>query len=111
MCALTQHAGLAEDRKDFRLTSRTVLLNPILRYLYWNMNHHIEHHMYPLVPFHNLPQLHRTIRSDLPVPHAGLLSAWREMLHTFFRQQRERGYFVTPTLPEVASAAGTGPGA
>jgi fatty acid desaturase len=53
--ALTQHAGLAEDVRDHRLNTRTVKLNPFFRFLYFNMNYHIEHHMYPMVPFHALP--------------------------------------------------------
>ena len=60
--------------------------------------------MYPLVPFHNLRKLHRTIESDLPDSHASLLSAWTEMLRTFFRQQREPNFYVTPVLPEPAKA-------
>jgi len=48
----TQHAGLAENVLDHRLNCRTVYMNPIHRYLYWNMNYHVEHHMYPLVPYH-----------------------------------------------------------
>ncbi len=36
---LTQHAGLAEDVLDHRLNCRTVYMNPVLRYLYWNMNY------------------------------------------------------------------------
>jgi fatty acid desaturase len=35
--ALTQHAGLAENALDHRLNSRTMYLNPIQRFLYWNM--------------------------------------------------------------------------
>jgi Na+-transporting NADH:ubiquinone oxidoreductase subunit F len=47
---LTQHAGLAENVLDHRLNCRTVYMNFIHRYLYWNMNYHVEHHMFPLVP-------------------------------------------------------------
>jgi len=36
---LTQHAGLAEDVLDHRLNTRTVYLNPIFRFIYWNMNY------------------------------------------------------------------------
>ena len=46
----TQHAGLAEDVLDHRLNSRTVYMNPFSRYIYWNMNYHVEHHMFPMVP-------------------------------------------------------------
>jgi Na+-transporting NADH:ubiquinone oxidoreductase subunit F len=38
---LSQHAGLAENVLDHRLNSRTIYLNPIHRYLYWNMNYHV----------------------------------------------------------------------
>ncbi|HET9666811.1 MAG TPA: fatty acid desaturase family protein, partial [Desertimonas sp.] len=51
---LTQHAGLAEDVLDHRLDARTIYMNPVFRFLYWNMNYHVEHHMFPLVPFHSL---------------------------------------------------------
>ena len=58
MTGLTQHGGLAEDVLDHRLNSRTVYMNPVLRFIYWNMNYHIEHHMFPMVPYHPLPELH-----------------------------------------------------
>ena len=57
--AATQHAGLAEDVLDHRLNCRTVYMNPISRFIYWNMNYHVEHHMFPMVPYHALPRLHR----------------------------------------------------
>src|SRR6185437_1412966 len=43
----TQHAGLAENVLDHRLNCRTLYVNPIHRYLYWNMFYHVEHHMFP----------------------------------------------------------------
>ena len=39
------HAGLDEDVLDHRLNSRTVIMNPVLRFVYMNMNYHIEHHV------------------------------------------------------------------
>ena len=59
----TQHAGLAENVLDHRLNCRTVYMNLINRYLYWNMNYHVEHHMFPLVPYHNLPRLHELVKA------------------------------------------------
>ena len=50
----TQHAGLAENVLDHRLNCRTVFMNPFSRFVYWNMNYHVEHHMFPLVPYHAL---------------------------------------------------------
>ena len=59
LTGLTQHAGLAEDTLDHRLNSRTVYMNPLSRFVYWNMNYHVEHHMFPMVPYHALPELHK----------------------------------------------------
>ena len=56
MTGLIQHGGLAEDVVDHRLNSRTVYMNPVSRWIYWNMNYHVEHHMFPMVPYHALPQ-------------------------------------------------------
>ena len=69
MTGLLQHIGLAEDVTDHRLNTRTVYINPVSRWIYWNMNYHIEHHMFPMVPYHALPQLHELIKHDLPEPN------------------------------------------
>jgi Na+-transporting NADH:ubiquinone oxidoreductase subunit F len=96
---LTQHAGLAENVLDHRLNTRTVYMNPIHRYLYWNMGYHIEHHMFPLVPYHALPKLHALIKADMPAPYDGLIEAYREIIPTLWRQSKDPTYYVKHTLP------------
>ncbi|MGB7742082.1 MAG: fatty acid desaturase, partial [Terracidiphilus sp.] len=98
---LTQHAGLAENVLDHRLNCRTVYMNPIHRYLYWNMNYHVEHHMFPLVPYHALPSLHGIIKHDCPEPYPSLLAAWREIVPTLLRQVKDPAFHVKRRLPEV----------
>ncbi|MHB9025671.1 MAG: fatty acid desaturase [Armatimonadota bacterium] len=95
----TQHVGLAPNVPDHRLCCRTVLLNPLLRFLYWNMNYHIEHHMYPGVPFHQLGQLHQAIAADLPASPRGLIAAWREIFPILRRQADDPDYVFVPALP------------
>lgn len=97
--AMTQHIGRAEDVRDHRRNARTVLMNPVLRFLYSNMNYHIEHHMYPMVPFYNLPALHAAIAHDLPPPSRGLLAAWREILPILLRQRKDPSHYFEPDLP------------
>jgi fatty acid desaturase len=99
---LTQHAGLAEDVLDHRLNSRTVYMNPIFRFLYWNMNYHVEHHMFPMAPYHALPQLHAAIKADCPPAYPSTLAAYREIIPALARQIREPGYFVRRQLPSTA---------
>ncbi len=96
---LTQHTGLAENVLDHRLNCRTVYTNSIHRYLYWNMNYHVEHHMFPLVPYHNLPKLHEAVKSDMPTPYPSLLSAWREIVPTVLKQVKDPAYHVKRQLP------------
>jgi Na+-transporting NADH:ubiquinone oxidoreductase subunit F len=97
---MTQHAGLAENVLDHRLNCRTVYMNPIHRYLYWNMNYHLEHHMYPLVPYHALPRLHELVKDDCPPPYTSLLNAWAEILPAILKQIHDPGYYVRRVLPE-----------
>ncbi|MDD5351474.1 MAG: NADH:ubiquinone reductase (Na(+)-transporting) subunit F, partial [Chthoniobacteraceae bacterium] len=103
---LTQHAGLAENVLDHRLNCRTVSMNVINRYLYWNMNYHLEHHMFPLVPYHALPRLHEAIKADCPVPYRGLVDAYREIIPTILRQVRDPAYHVKRKLPAPFASSG-----
>ncbi len=95
-----QHAGLAENVLDHRLNCRTVYMNPISRFIYWNMNYHVEHHMFPLVPYHALARLHPLIKDDCPPVYPSLLSAWREIIPTVLRQVKDPSYHVKRKLPE-----------
>ena len=45
--------------------SRTTYTNRLVRRLAWNMPYHAEHHSYPTVPFHKLPDLHRLTKDHL----------------------------------------------
>ena len=94
---LTQHTGLAEDVLDHRLNSRTIYMNPVFRFLYWNMNYHIEHHMFPMVPYHALPRLHAAIKADTPPPYPSTLAAYREII------PRCCASFASPAIPCRAS--------
>ncbi len=95
----TQHAGLAEDVLDHRLNCRTVRMNRVNRFLYWNMNYHVEHHMFPTVPYHQLPALHDAVRADMPEPYAGIFDAYREIIPTLRRQCRDVTHYVHRPLP------------
>lgn len=99
---LTQHAGLAEDVLDHRLNCRTVYMNPVFRFLYWEMGYHVEHHMFPMVPYHALGTLHQELKEDMPKPYDGLWEAYREIIPTVFRQVKNPGYYVQRQLPPTA---------
>jgi len=96
----TQHAGLAENVLDFRLNSRTIYMNPVFRYLYWNMNYHVEHHMFPMVPYPNLPRLHEAIKHDCPPAYRGMWQTYREIFSAVLKQVKDPSWFVKRKLPK-----------
>jgi len=102
LTGILQHAGLAEDVLDHRLNSRTVYMNPISRWIYWNMNYHVEHHMFPMVPFHALPKLHALIKDDLPKPNSSMWEAYNEVARALWRQRKEPHYYLRRALPPTA---------
>ena len=102
MCGILQHGALADNVTDHRLNTRTVYMNPISRFIYWNMNYHVEHHMFPAVPFHALPRLHEAIKHDLPAPTPSIIAGYREMIPAFLRQLRYEDYFIKRELPPTA---------
>jgi fatty acid desaturase len=102
MVGLLQHGGLAENVIDHRLNSRTVYMNPLSRFVYWNMNYHVEHHMFPMVPYHALPRLHVLIKNDLPAANPSILDAYRELVPAILQQTREPSYYLRRDLPSTA---------
>ena len=77
---LTQHMGLQENTKDHRLSTRSVRLNPIFSFIYWKMEYHIEHHMFPMVPSYNLKKLRNESDNALPKPFSSLFDFYKKVL-------------------------------
>ena len=102
MTGLLQHGGLADNVTDHRLNSRTVYMNPVSRFIYWNMNYHVEHHMFPMVPYHALPKLHAAIRHDLPAPTRSIRAGYAEMWPGWMRQLKGEDLFLRRDLPATA---------
>lgn len=103
MTGVLQHLGLAENVSDHRLNTRTVLMNPISRFIYLNMNYHIEHHMFTMVPYYHLPKLHQLIKADLPVPDPSIPAAFHRLLPVLVKQLRYKDAVIIPELPEGAA--------
>ena len=91
----------------FRLSVRSIRLNPLAEFLYWRMNWHTEHHMYAGVPCYNLKRLYREIADEMPEPRT-LLGAWREMRETWRRQQTDPSYQFDTPLPPAAKRVRAG---
>lgn len=103
MTGLLQHLGLAENVSDHRLNTRTVMMNPLSRFIYLNMNYHLEHHMFTMVPYYNLPKLHELIKHDAPAPDPSIFAAFRRLLPVLVKQLTYQDAVIVPKLPVGAA--------
>jgi fatty acid desaturase len=100
---MQQHMGLTRNVPDWRVNAYSAEFGPVMRFLYWNMNYHVDHHMYAAVPFYNLPKLHAAIKPDLAVPIPGF---WKGVLHIFRVKRRhaaDPSYRYMPEFPPGAT--------
>ena len=102
-CIIQQHSGLTRNVPDWRVIAYTADFGPVMSYLYWNMNYHVDHHMYAGVPFYNLPRLHKVLKPDLPRPIKGYLAGVRHVLNVKRRQKADPEYRFMPDFPETAA--------
>ncbi len=105
LCNNTQHVGLQDNVTDFRLCCRTFIPNPVVRFLYWNMNYHTEHHMYVGVPCYNLGKLHKLISLDLPPCPVGLVQTWQEIGAILAKQAEDPTYQHPVQIPHSTSSS------
>ena len=74
MFNIIQHAEMQENSPSIIDSTRTFRTDRVGRFLYLNMNNHVEHHLYPQVPFFSLPALHEAVADQTPEPDPGF---WR----------------------------------
>lgn len=103
LLGITQHTGLGEDELDHRLNSRTFHSNVVIRFLYSNMNYHIEHHMFPMVPYYSLPALHEEMKSDCPQAAPSFRAALAETVSALWKQRKDPQYMPPRPLPATAN--------
>ncbi len=103
----TQHLGLQEDVLDHRANTRTYYTSRVFRFLYLNMNYHVEHHMFPAVPYYRLPALHEEVRDALPEPNPSIWAAYRELIGEMWRQRADPAHELDDrVIPDAPAAMG-----
>ncbi len=76
---LAEHGDCPQVANMFENT-RTTFTTRLVRWLAWNMPYHVEHHVWPTVPFHRLPEVHGLMRDDLRVTADGYAAFTRDYL-------------------------------
>ena len=77
---VAEHAGY-QPNKDQRLNTRTIIC-PWQTFFVGpnNVNYHIEHHIYPGIPWYNLKKVHRLLRERDSLPAGHVYSGYGRML-------------------------------
>lgn len=78
---LAEHGHCPPVSNMFENT-RTTYTNRLIRFLAWNMPYHAEHHAYPAVPFHRLPDFH-----EMTQAHLGSTSPSYQAFHHEYQRQ------------------------
>lgn len=100
---ILQHHGLCPDNEDWRVVARTFKAGPLVSFLYWRMNYHVEHHMYAAVPFYRLHKLNKAIEHDVPAPSKSFFAGLKEVRKIHHRQRSEQEFCAYPKFPESAT--------
>jgi len=75
-------------------------LNSILSFLYWKMEYHCVHHMFPNIPAYNLEKLHFHIKDQLPEIKNGLIETYKDIIPALIKQKEEPNYHLNISIPE-----------
>ncbi|EDX86627.1 Fatty acid desaturase subfamily [Synechococcus sp. PCC 7335] len=76
---LAEHTGCTYDDNPLANTRTTLTLWP-LTFLMWNMPYHAEHHLYPSIPFHALPEAHAVLKDKFETVDPGYVQVNREIV-------------------------------
>ena len=90
MFNIIQHAEMQENSPSIIDSTRTFRTDFVGRFLYLNMNHHVEHHLYPQVPFFSLPALHEAVADQTPDPDPGFWRTNFDLLRVVIRRSLGR---------------------
>ena len=88
---LLQHVELKENSPSILESTRSFTTSAIGRWLYMNMNNHIEHHLYPQVPFYALDKLRQAVENQVPPPDKGFWRTNLEVLSVVVRRSLGMG--------------------
>jgi fatty acid desaturase len=81
---MSQHT-LLEHHADPVLGTRSILTNRVTAFFMCNENYHLEHHLFPGVPWYNLPRLHQALRPDLEARGAPFIPSYFAFVREFVR--------------------------
>jgi fatty acid desaturase len=86
---LTNVRGLAEHslttHDNVFTETRTVTSNRFVSFMMNNLNYHLDHHLFPGVPWYNLPKLHDILKDEYTAAGSSIYTSYTGFLVDFFK--------------------------
>tara|TARA_B100000575_G_scaffold60715_1_gene46119 strand:+ start:1044 stop:2009 length:966 start_codon:yes stop_codon:yes gene_type:complete len=86
---MVEHTG-KDETADMIHNTRTSFPSSFLKFLYWNMPYHVEHHLYASVPFHKLPKFHKLVKPHTDEVEPSILSVHLEILKQIWKNKKSK---------------------
>ena len=86
---MSQHT-LLEHHADTILGTRSIQTNRVTAFFMCNENYHLEHHLFPGVPWYNLKRLHEALRGQLAAQGAPFISSYFAFVCAFVAESCRR---------------------
>jgi fatty acid desaturase len=87
---MSQHT-LLERSDDEILGTRSILTGPVVRFFMCNENYHLEHHLYPGIPWYRLASAHRLMESELRQRGAPFIRSYTAFVMQLIHHSFKRG--------------------
>lgn len=84
--SVTEHHDVTEGSEW--TNARSIVTSRLLEFLWSNVNYHLEHHLYPAVPYHALPKLRQALVSAYQDKHSNLENGYGRTALTLLRDRR-----------------------
>ena len=77
---------MLEDYHDPFKGARPIKAHPIVDYFLCNENYHIEHHLYPSVPWYNLKKVHELIKDKFIENNSTIIFSFKDFIFQFINK-------------------------
>jgi fatty acid desaturase len=84
--SVTEHHDVTEGSEW--TNARSIVTHPVIEFLWSNVNYHLEHHLYPRVPYHALPELRQALTAEYQAHQSNVGNGYGRTALTLLRDPR-----------------------